>query len=254
MSQGELYTFVTNKLKGGKKGSLVAVIKGTSSEDIISVLIKINNRKRRSVREITLDMAGSMNLVASICFSKAVKVIDRFHVQKLVYDAVQQLRIKHRWEAIEEENNGNIICFENGDIKKQLLARSRYALYKSSTKWTESQAKRVKLLFQEYPDIKSAYESAQKLGYIYENTNCKTLAFSRMARWFNEIELSGFTIFKTVRGVFEKHYQNILNYFESRNTNASSESFNAKIKDFRRRLRGVVDIKFFLFRLSKIYA
>ena len=75
-----------------------------------------------------------------------------------------------------------------------------------------------------------------------------------MARWFNELEQSGFSVFKTVRGTFEKHYENILNYFENRNTNASAESFNAKIKDFRRRLRGVVDTKFFLFRLSKIYA
>ncbi|MDR1738111.1 MAG: transposase, partial [Candidatus Symbiothrix sp.] len=31
-------------------------------------------------------------------------------------------------------------------------------------------------------------------------------------------------------------------------------SFNAKIKAFRASLRGVVDINFFLFRLSMIYA
>ncbi|HJD74713.1 transposase, partial [Bacteroides reticulotermitis] len=37
-------------------------------------------------------------------------------------------------------------------------------------------------------------------------------------------------------------------------TNAASESFNAKIKQFRAQLRGVRDINFFLFRLSKIYA
>ena len=33
-----------------------------------------------------------------------------------------------------------------------------------------------------------------------------------------------------------------------------AESFNAKIKHFRTALRGVVDEKFFLFRLAKIYA
>ncbi|MDR0729547.1 MAG: transposase, partial [Prevotellaceae bacterium] len=40
----------------------------------------------------------------------------------------------------------------------------------------------------------------------------------------------------------------------NRSTNASAESFNAKIKSFRTALRGVTDINFFLFRLSKIYA
>ncbi|MCE5227161.1 MAG: transposase [Porphyromonadaceae bacterium] len=37
-------------------------------------------------------------------------------------------------------------------------------------------------------------------------------------------------------------------------TNAAAESFNAKIKEFRRQFRGVTDIKFFLYRLCKIYA
>ncbi|MGL5788131.1 MAG: transposase, partial [Bacteroidales bacterium] len=40
----------------------------------------------------------------------------------------------------------------------------------------------------------------------------------------------------------------------NRSTNACAESFNAKIKAFRADFRGVRDIKFFLFRLCKIYA
>ncbi len=35
LSQGELYTIVTNKAGHGGKGSLVAMIQGTKSEDII---------------------------------------------------------------------------------------------------------------------------------------------------------------------------------------------------------------------------
>ena len=46
----------------------------------------------------------------------------------------------------------------------------------------------------------------------------------------------------------------ILNYFVNRSTNASAESLNAKIKHFRAQLRGIIDRKFFLFRLMKIYA
>ena len=42
--------------------------------------------------------------------------------------------------------------------------------------------------------------------------------------------------------------------FQLVSTNAFAESFNAKIKAFRAALRGVTDIKFFLFRLTKLYA
>ena len=78
VSQGELYTIVTNKLKGGKKGSLVAVIKGTSSKDIIPILLKFSNEKRRLIKEITLNVVGSMNLIVDKCFPRAMKVIDQF--------------------------------------------------------------------------------------------------------------------------------------------------------------------------------
>ena len=50
------------------------------------------------------------------------------------------------------------------------------------------------------------------------------------------------------------HYQTILNYFNNRSTNASAESFNAKIKAFRSQFRGVRNVDFFLFRLTQIYA
>ena len=51
-----------------------------------------------------------------------------------------------------------------------------------------------------------------------------------------------------------EHYDEVLNFFVNRATNAFAESFNAKIKAFRAALRGVTDIKFFLFRLTKLYA
>ena len=59
---------------------------------------------RNQVKEITLDMAGSMQKIAKTCFPRAMQVIDRFHVQKLVYEAVQELRITYRWQVIKEEN------------------------------------------------------------------------------------------------------------------------------------------------------
>ena len=68
-------------------------------------LKKIPERLRRKVEEITLDMAGSISQIARQCFPRTTKVIDRFHVQKLAYDAPQEMRIPHRWDAINEETN-----------------------------------------------------------------------------------------------------------------------------------------------------
>ena len=50
------------------------------------------------------------------------------------------------------------------------------------------------------------------------------------------------------------HLETILNFFVKRNTNANAESFNSKIKLFRANQRGVINTKFFLFRLEKLFA
>jgi transposase len=98
LSKGELYTFVTNKNGKGKKKTLVAVIKGTKSQVIIDLLNKIPLEKRKSVKEITLDMANNMQLASRMCFLESYLVTDRFHVVKLIMEALQHLRIKYRWE------------------------------------------------------------------------------------------------------------------------------------------------------------
>jgi transposase len=87
LSNGELYTIVTNKAAKGRKGSLVAMIKGTQADAVIEVLRKIPKRLRDNVREVTLDMAANMNLIVKRCFVKADRVIDRFHVQNRTADA-----------------------------------------------------------------------------------------------------------------------------------------------------------------------
>ena len=266
MSKGELYTIITNKKAKGKAGSIVAIITGTKAEQVIQYLYKIPSAKRNKVKEITLDMASAMKLIVKRCFPKAVQVTDRFHVQKLALDALQDIRIKHRWEAIDKENNqikeakkNNKTyaseTFTNGDTLKQLLARSRYLLYKTKDDWTKKQKIRAQILFENYPDIKKAYGICQKLRNLFNNkTIAKEVAYTKLAHWFTEVEESGFKAFNIVANSISLNYQSILNYFDNRSTNASVESFNAKIKAFRAQFRGVRNVEFFLYRLTQIFA
>ena len=50
LSNGELYTIISNKAAGGRKGALVAIVEGTSSETVIEILKKIPQDKRNQVR------------------------------------------------------------------------------------------------------------------------------------------------------------------------------------------------------------
>lgn len=265
LSSGELYTLLINKESKDKKGTIIAMIKGTCVEKVSEVLLRLSRRRRFQVREITLDMASNMSKIARLCFPAAKQVIDRFHVQKLAFEAVQEMRIKARWEALDKEMVGIAYAkasgrpfipetFSNGDSHKQLLARSRYLLFKKESLWSESQRVRAKILFREYPEIKKAYYLSMRLGLIYHQAKTADVALTRLAHWYDQVNRSGFLSFGSIARTIQSHYLNIVNFFHRRSTNAASEAFNAKIKAFRRQFRGVGDIAFFLFRLTNIYA
>jgi len=265
LSKGELYTIITNKKAKGKKGAIVGIFAGTRVEPIIEQLLKISAKKRAKVKEITLDMANSMKTIAKKCFPKAIQVTDRFHVQKLALEALQDIRIKHRWDAIDLENEQikqtraknktfSPTAFSNGDTRKQLLARSRYLLYKAPSNWTENQYNRSKILFEQYPDIKIAFNLVQGLRNIFNTATSIQTAYTKLAHWYKDVEETGFKAFNTIANTITLNYRSILNYFINRSTNASAESFNAKIKAFRSQFRGVKNVEFFLFRLTSIFA
>lgn len=265
VSNGELYTIVTNRDRHGRERCLVAVVKGVKSEDVIKALRLIPEESLECVEEVTLDLSDSMRKIVRACFPKAMRVIDRFHIQKLACDAVQEMRIAHRWDAIQEANddmeNAKLeereyvpFRYENGDTRKELLARSRYLLFKSGEKWTQSQRVRAEILFREYPDLKKAYSLAHSLRMIFSKNTVKDAARLAMAKWYNKVEEAGFHSFNVIAATFYEHYDDILNFYVNRASNAAAESFNAKIKAFRAALRGVVDEKFFLYRLAMIYA
>src|SRR5574344_786983 len=265
LSNGELYTFVTNRDRHCGAGCLIAVVAGTKSEDVTAALKLIGEEARSRVEEITLDLSDSMRKIVSRVFPKARRVIDLFHIQKLACDAVQEMRIRHRWDAIQKCNDemeeakleGRDYVPErygNGDTRKELLARSRYLLFKDGGKWTESQKKRAKILFEEYPDLKKAYGLCHSLRMIFAKNTIKDAARLNMARWYDMVEQSKFRSFNVIAATFYEHYDDILNFYNNRSSNAMAESFNSKIKLFRANLRGVADTKFFLVRLGNVFA
>ena len=264
MSQGELYTFVTNKQGKGKQGSLVAVIRGTRAKDIVRVLEKIPLRLRQTVKEVTLDMAKNMESASRQAFPEARLVTDRFHVVKLVLEALQHTRIKYRWAELDIENKAIEKCkksgkkykaptLENGDTPKQLLARSRYIIAKKPAQWTMRQLERATMLFDRYPKIRKAYRHVLQFRSIYE-LESKSEAIKSFTKWIGKTEKLGIKEFNTAANSVKNNIDNILNFFDNRNTNANAESFNSKIKLFRANLRGVTDTKFFLFRLQNLFA
>ena len=277
LSNGDVYTILTNKAAHGGKGALAAMVRGVASDTVSAILRKVPLKQRLKVKTVTTDLSSAMMLTVRNVFPGASLVNDRFHVQQLISEAVDQLRIRHRWEVLDAENKAirehrrkrnearskedrELIGqweperMENGETMPQIMARSRHVILKHKSKWNEQQKIRARILFRMFPDLETAYGLFLKLVDIFNEKTSAGVARLNLARWYNEVEGFGNNEFNKVLETFENHNTTIINYFERRLTNASAESFNAKIKAFRTQFRGVGDIKFFMFRLATLYS
>ena len=259
LSNGEVWTFLTNKDGHGGKGTLAAAIPGPKSDEIISILVAAMDRStRRKVKEVTCDLSPSMMLIAAEVFYNAHVVNDRFHVQQVYNEAVDEIRIDIRRQLIAEDNNRDKstppVTYSNGETMRQMLARSKHSLMMAQNKWSDIQRHRVNILFKHYPILKTAYSLAMQLRRIFNMKISPTNAMEKMNRWYENVMALGNNNFRSVIKTFKNHAPTILNYFRRRATNASAEAFNSKVKIFRSQMRGVRDRNFFIFRLVKLYA
>ena len=124
----------------------------------------------------------------------------------------------------------------------------------SPEKWTPVQKERAELLFQLFPEIKTAYSLTHSLRMIFAQRCTKEEGRQSLIKWYDKVGEFGNTAFNDIAAAMWAKEDEILNYFVNRSTNAAAESLNAKIKQFRALLRGVNDTKFFLFRLANIFA
>lgn len=277
LSNGEVYTILTNKAAHGGKGALAAMVRGVASDTVAKILRLVPIELRCMVETVTTDLSSAMMLTVRMAFPKAKLINDRFHVQQLMTDAIDQMRIMLRWAVLSEENKaikehrakrkaaktkaekdavGEWVPerMENGETKPQVMARSRHIILMHSSKWNDQQRTRAAILFRMFPDLEKAYGLYLRLVDIFNKKSKPAAARLNLARWYNEVEAFGYDGFSKVIETFENHNDTIINYFEDRLTNASAESFNAKIKAFRTQFRGVGDIKFFMYRLATLYS
>ena len=277
LSNGEAYTLLTNKAAHGRKGTLVAMIRGVATDAVSAILYKLPSRIRNAVQTVTTDLSSAMMPTVRKVFPKATLINDRFHVQQLMSEAIDRMRIRLRRQVLEE---GNKALKENRDRRKaaqnrkgreaagywgpcrmssgetmpQAMARSRHILLKHESKWNGQQRSRAEVLFNQFPGLEKAYRLSMKPTELFNRKSTPDQARLNPARWHKDVETFGENEFARVLETFENHNETIISYFERRLTNASAGSFNAKVKAFRAQSRGVGDIKSFMFWLATQYA
>lgn len=87
LSNGDVYTILTNKAAHGGKGALAAMVRGVASDTVSVILRKVPLKQRLKVKTVTTDLSSAMMLTVRNVFPGASLVNDRFHVQQLISEA-----------------------------------------------------------------------------------------------------------------------------------------------------------------------
>lgn len=115
--------YLSNKDGHGKRGTLIAAVRGTKSEDVIRQLMQIPETQRTAVKEVTMDFSDSMYAIVKKVFPNASIVIDCFHMVKRLCDGLDEMHMHFKRKAVSQTKK------EERDFNKKKADRAKARAY-----------------------------------------------------------------------------------------------------------------------------
>ena len=210
------------------------------------------------IKTMNCDMAPSYLKFIRENLPQSAIIVDKFHVMKYVYDAVQQVRMEVRKNIFEQLPKGQRRRSDDillSDLEQ--LKKSKIPLSRSEDLWNEDQIELMKILFSKHPKLKKAYDLSQefKVWYSKDNSQKGYLQVNKeLNNWLEALEKSEVKQFDSCAKMIKKHENEIMNYFKSPQTNAKAERLNGKIERFLSNNYGTRDLDFTLYRIKGYFA
>lgn len=183
-----------------------------------------------AIKIVTCDMSLGFRKGINEHFINSNTVIDKFHV------------IKHINEALDEVRRDEI---KQGPWYKHLLNKSKWLWLKNETNLTDKQLERKESLMHKRLKTARAYAMRVTLQDIYETSFDRATAEERLNHLYNWLTRSRLAPMKNFAKLLKNHWQEILNYFDYRYTNAILEGMNSLIQNIKRRARGFRNDEYF---------
>ena len=250
---GKSFSILSNQ-KTGKIAFMTDTVRCAELQQGLAFL----GDKVQEIKTMNCDMApGYLKLIRE-ALPTAMIIVDKFHVMKYVYDAVQQVRMEIRRCIFEKMPKGQRRKSDEGLLSElELLKKSKVPLSRSQDLWSAEQMELMENLFTNHPKLKQAYDLSQefKVWYSKENSAKGYLKINQELNiWIEKLETSNIKQFDQCSKMIQKHENEIMNYFKNPQTNAKAERLNGKIERFLSNNYGTRDLDFTLYRIKGYFA
>ena len=171
-----------------------------------------------NIKHISIDMSPAFIHGATKCFPESKITFDKFHIVKLLNEALDGVR--------------KMMRKGNDEIKG-----SKYLFLKKKTDLSNKELDKIGYLLNTYDNLAEAYKLKEMFQDFWEFSNSQE-AEGYLAFWCDVAIESNLTPFIKFTNTLKAHWSGIVNYFKSKLTNGILEGINSKIQLAKRRARG----------------
>lgn len=189
---------------------------------------KAHNGNPDNIRIVTCDMSLGFRKGIADNFPNSQTIIDKFHVIKHANEAVDAVR-----KAESKEN--------------PILKKTKYLWLKNEGNLTDKQLEWKQELMKASRHLKTgrAYAMRVELQDIYEQASDRQTAEARLSKLCTWMMHSRLAEMKKLCRLIKDHWNEILNYFDYKFTNAILEGMNSIIQNVKRMARGFRNTEYF---------
>ncbi len=217
--QGQDYVSLMTDLKGRR---VLEIVPGRDTDSAVSLWEKLPAAQRQKIVAAAMDMGANFAAATRLAAPHADIVHDKFHVSKLLNEAVNKVRREEHRRLLtqgDESLTGTKFLWLQGAAVEGAHALSFAELCERNLKTARAWAHK-----ETFTEFWAQLDAGSGLGFFQA--------------WFRTARRSKLEPLKKVALTLKEHLHGLLNYFTHPITNALTEGFNSKIQAIKADARG----------------
>lgn len=198
------------------RGCVVWVAPGRSAATLDAFFDALGPDGVAALEIVSIDMSAAFKKALSDRAPHVQVVFDRFHVQRLIHEALDEVRRSLVREAAKPE-------------EKQALKKTRFTLQRAPWKLDAIARRKLAELEADNQPLFQAYLMKESLVAILDAANPDDI-HDLLMDWLRWIDLEGSPPFLKAANTIAEHFDGICAYIYTGQTNARAEGLNRKIR------------------------
>ncbi len=209
-------------------GRVIHVAEGKGKDEVKAIQQHLESKgvNKKQIKEVSMDLSPAFIAGVATSFPKAKITFDRFHVVKLLNEAMDKVRAVQRKEHA-------------------ALKGHKYTFLKNRKNLSDKKKKELDELVELYPTLGQAYRLKVLFNDVWDMAD-KEDATQFLTQWCSEVEAAKIPAFMKFARTVKSHWQGIIHFVETRISNGILEGINSKVQLAKRRARGFRNVRNFI--------